>query len=58
MIREFINKYKLRIATWLLDSVFNSVDINKDGSITKHELLRTAQKVDNATQIIVDILQR
>jgi Ca2+-binding EF-hand superfamily protein len=58
MIREFINKYKLRLATWLLDSVFNSVDINKDGSITKEELLRTAQKVDNATQIIVDILQR
>ena len=58
MIKKLITKYKLKLATLLLDSVFNAIDSNDDGAITKEELLSTAQTLDNSIQVVVDLLRR
>ena len=45
-MKTIIAKILLNVATWLFDKVYDLVDRDNDGNISKEELLETAKYLD------------
>jgi len=52
-MRTWITKILLKITIWLFNFVYNAIDTDKDGKISKKELFDAANYLDKATSRLI-----
>lgn len=58
MIKAIAAKLLLNVAVWSFEQFYNWVDMDKDGKISKEELLEKAKVIDKQSRVVVKILRK